>query len=292
MSDKRTEADIVGKKVEKATRGRLECNTVTKIYDPLGVNVLAVDSCDLELQPGEFLAICGPSGCGKTTLLNMIAGFDSVTKGEIKLDGKVIGSGKIKKLSPGPDRVVVFQSGALFPWKTLIENVTFGPVCQGILSKEEATKKGMAYLKLTGLEKFADQFPMAVSSGMQRRTEIIRALMTDPTIILLDEPFRAMDALTKSIVHDSVLKVWDLLKVSIFFITHDLDEAIYLSDRVFIMTTRPGRLKASIKITLPRPRTPDMMASDEFLGLKKQVFDLVHEEALKAFERGEKEMAK
>jgi len=271
-------------------RGHLECKHVTKIYDPLGVNVLAVDDCDLELKAGEFLAIVGPSGCGKTTLLNMVAGFDTVTEGEIKLDGEVIGAPGVN-LKPGSDRVVVFQGGALFPWKSLVENVMFGPVMQGLMKKDEAKKKAMALLKMTGLDDFANYYPLAVSSGMQRRTEIIRALMTDPKIILLDEPFRALDTLTKAIVHEQVLKVFRMTKKPIFFITHDLDEAIFLSDRVYIMTTRPGRLKDSIKIDLPRPRTPDMMAGERFLELKTKVFDMVHEEALKAFERGEREMA-
>lgn len=273
------------------TRGHLLVKHVTKIYEPLGVNVLAVDDCDLELKPGEFLAIVGPSGCGKTTLLNMIAGFDTVTEGEIHLDGKLLASPNTK-LKPGSDRVVVFQGGALFPWKTILENVMFGPVMQNLMSKQEAKKKAMELLKLIGLEEFANYFPLNVSSGMQRRTEIVRALMTDPKIILLDEPFRALDAVTKSIVHQHVLKVFTLTKKPFLFITHDLDEAIFLSDTVFIMTTRPGRLKDSIKVDLPRPRKPEMMAWDEFLHLKEKVFDLVHEEALKAFERGEREMAR
>lgn len=277
-------------KVLKTGGGHLVVKNVTKIYDPLGANVLAVDNCNLELKPGEFLAIVGPSGCGKTTLLNMIAGFDSLTRGEIKLNGKTIGS-PTTKLKPGSDRVVVFQSGALFPWKSLLENVMFGPVMQGLMKKDEAKKKAMDLLKMIGLKEFASSYPLNVSSGMQRRTEIVRALMTDPEIILLDEPFRALDALTKSIVHQYVLQVYNISKKSIFFITHDLDEAIYLSDRVFIMSTRPGRLKESIEVSLPRPRTPSMSGSSEFLHLKEKVFDLVHDEALKAFERGERELA-
>jgi NitT/TauT family transport system ATP-binding protein len=278
-------------KLGETRGGHLLVKNVTKIYDPLGANVLAVDDCSLELNPGEFLAIVGPSGCGKTTLLNMIAGFDSLTKGVIKLDDKTVGS-PTTKLKPGSDRVVVFQNGALFPWKTLLENVIFGPVKQGLMSKAEAKNRAMELLKLIGLEEFANSYPLNVSSGMQRRTEIVRALITDPKIILLDEPFRAMDGLTRSIVHKYVLEVYNISKKSIFFITHDLDEAIYLSDRVFIMSTRPGRLKETIEINLPRPRTPDMLGSTEFLHLKEKVFDLVHDEALKAFERGERELAR
>jgi NitT/TauT family transport system ATP-binding protein len=277
-------------KSKSGESGHLTVKNVTKIYDPLGVNVLAVDNCSLEINPSEFVAIVGPSGCGKTTLLNMIAGFDSITKGEIHLDGKKIGS-PTTKLKPGPDRVVVFQHGALFEWKTLLDNVTFGPVMQGLMSKTDAEKKGMELLKLMGLEEFAKTFPLGVSSGMQRRVEIVRALMTNPKIILLDEPFRAMDTLTKTIVHQYVLKVQEITKTSIFFITHDLDEAIFLSDRVFVMTTRPGRFKTSMEVSLPRPRTTEIVSSKEFIELKNSLFDLVHDEAVKAFERGERELA-
>jgi NitT/TauT family transport system ATP-binding protein len=271
--------------------GHVEIKNVTKIYDPLGVNVLAVENCSFEIKPGEFMAVVGPSGCGKTTFLNMLAGFEGLTKGEICVDGSCIASPAMR-LTPGPDRVVVFQLGALFPWKTVLENVTFGPIMQGTLGKKEATEKGKELLRIAGLEGFEHEYPMNISSGMQRRVEIVRALINEPKILLLDEPFRALDAMTKSVMHKYLLDLFDVIGKTIMFITHDLDEAIYLSDRVFVMTTRPGRLKKWIEVDIPRPRDVRVRVSDKFLELRQQALEAVHEEAKKAFERGERELAR
>lgn len=238
------------------------------------------------------MAVVGPSGCGKTTMLNMIAGFDTVTEGEIFMDGELIASAK-KKLMPGPDRMVVFQLGALFPWKTVIENVCFGPEVQGkYTSKKELTEKAMALLRVAGLEEFVNDFPMSISSGMQRRVEIVRALMTEPKILLLDEPFRALDAMTKSVIHRHLLDLYDLTGKTIMFITHDLREAVFLASTVFAMTTRPGTLKRMINVDIPRPRSIDVITSKEFLVYMQELNDVVHEEAIKAFERGERELAR
>ena len=278
--------------VEKVKEGYIVVKNVTKVYDPYGVNVHAVDNCTFEIEPGEFMAMVGPSGCGKTTMLNMIAGFDIVTEGEIFLDGELIASAK-KKLLPGPDRMVVFQLGALFPWLTVIENVCLGPKLQGKFSHEKELKeKGRELLRVAGLEEFEHTFPMNLSSGMQRRVEIVRALMTEPKILLLDEPFRALDAMTKSVMHRYLLELYDLTGRTIMFITHDLREAIFLASRVFVMTTRPGTLKKMIKINIPRPRSINVISSREFLEYKQELIDIVHEEAVKAFERGERELAK
>lgn len=274
----------------KATEGHVEIKNATKIYDPLGANVLAVDNCSLEIQAGEFLAIVGPSGCGKTTMLNMLAGFDSLTEGEICVDGACVASPTMR-LTPGSDRMVVFQLGALFPWRTVLENVCFGPLMQGTMSKKEAIDKARDLLRVSGLEGFENDYPMNISSGMQRRVEIVRALINEPKILLLDEPFRALDAMTKSVMHKYLLDLFDMIGKTIMFITHDLDESIYLADRVFVMTTRPGRLKKWIDIDLPRPRDIKVKVSDRFMELRQQAIDAVHEEALKAFERGERELA-
>jgi NitT/TauT family transport system ATP-binding protein len=271
--------------------GHVEVKNVTKIYDPLGVNVLAVENCSFEIKPGEFMAVVGPSGCGKTTFLNMLAGFEGLTKGEICVDRSCIASPTMR-LTPGPDRVVVFQLGALFPWKTVLENVTFGPIMQGTLGKKEATEKGKELLRIAGLEGFENEYPMNISSGMQRRVEIVRALINEPKILLLDEPFRALDAMTKSVMHKYLLDLFDVIGKTIMFITHDLDEAIYLSDRVFVMTTRPGRLKKWIEVDIPRPRDVRVRVSEKFLELRQQALEAVHEEAKKAFERGERELAR
>lgn len=271
--------------------GAISIRNVTKIYDPHGVNVKAVDDCSMEIAPGEVCMIVGPSGCGKTTLLNALAGFHSITTGEIRLDGELLcGPGK-PLADMGADRIVVFQNGALFPWKTLAENVAYGPIVQGKMSKAQAMKEARANLAEAGLASVADKYPGEVSSGMARRAEIVRALINHPKVLLLDEPYRAMDALTKSIMHESLLEMYDRTKVTIYFITHDLEEAIFLGDRVYVMTTRPCRVKKIIDINLPRPRDYHILSSNEFRLLVEETSEAVHEEAIKAFQAGERELA-
>ncbi|HAY47280.1 MAG TPA: ABC transporter, partial [Gammaproteobacteria bacterium] len=244
-----------------------------------------------EIAAGEVCMIVGPSGCGKTTLLNAIAGFHSITEGQIDLDGEMLcGPGK-QLATQGADRVVVFQNGALFPWKTLADNVAYGPVVQGLMSKADAREKAMTMLSEAGLDGVADKFPGEVSSGMARRAEIVRALINDPKVLLLDEPYRAMDALTKSIMHESLLEVYDRTKVTIFFITHDLEEAIFLGDRVVVMTTRPAKTKKIVDVKINRPRDYRLLSSEEFRVLVQETKEAVHEEAVKAFEAGERELA-
>ena len=270
--------------------GHVQVKNATKIYDPQGVNVHAVDNCSFEIKAGEFMAIVGPSGCGKTTLLNMIAGFDSITEGEVYLDGNLIASPD-KKLFPGPDRVVVFQAGALFDWETVLENIIFGPVATGAMTKSEAKEKALELIGMAGLKGYENEYPIRISSGMKRRVEIMRALINEPKTLLLDEPYRALDAITKSVMHKFLLDVFDRVQKTVMFITHDLDESIYLSDRVGIMTTRPGKFKKWITVNLPRPRDFRIKKSSEFLELKKETLEAVHEEARKSFERGEREGA-
>ena len=273
------------------SKGAISIRNVTKVYDPGGANVMAVDDCSLEIASGEVCMIVGPSGCGKTTLLNAIAGFHSITEGQIDLDGEMLcGPGK-QLATQGADRVVVFQNGALFPWKTLADNVAYGPVVQGLMSKADAREKAMTMLAEAGLDGVADKFPGEVSSGMARRAEIVRALINDPKVLLLDEPYRAMDALTKSIMHESLLEVYDRTKVTIFFITHDLEEAIFLGDRVVVMTTRPAKTKKIVDVKINRPRDYRLLSSEEFRLLVQETKEAVHEEAVKAFEAGERELA-
>ena len=273
------------------SRGAISIRNVTKIYDPEGVNVMAVDDCSLEIASGEVCMIVGPSGCGKTTLLNAIAGFHSITEGEIYLDDKLLCGPLKPKADQGADRMVVFQHGALFPWKTLVENVAYGPIVQGVMSKAEAHEKAEHMLAEAGIEDVSHKYPGEVSSGMARRSEIVRALINDPKVLLLDEPYRAMDALTKSIMHESLLEVYDRTKVTIFFITHDLEEAIFLGDKVVVMTTRPATLKKTVDVKIPRPRDYQTLTTEEFRLLVEETKDAVHEEAKKAFDAGEREMA-
>ncbi len=274
----------------RAADGAITVRSVEKIYDPEGVHVVALQNCSLDIEAGEFVAIVGPSGCGKSTLLNIIAGFDNLTAGEIHLDLEPLASLQTRPL-PGPDRVVVFQHGALFPWKTVLENVTYGPVVQGVLSAKEATARAREMLSRVGLNGIEDSYPGQLSSGMQRRVEIIRALINNPRVLLLDEPFRAMDTVTKAASHEYLLELYDDTGKTIFFITHDLDEAIFLADRVHVMTTRPGHIKKSLQVKLPRPREFTFLATEEFAEMKAELVEAVREEAVKAFEAGERELA-
>ena len=186
----------------------------------------------------------------------------------------------------------MFQNGALFPWMTVMENVIYGPTRQRVLTAAAARPKALEMLRRCGgLDTVADRYPRQLSSGMQRRVEIVRALMNEPKVLLLDEPFRAMDTVSKAAMHRHLLEIHALYPKTVMFITHDLEEAIFLADTVYIMTTRPGRMKTMLRVNLPRPRTLDMLISHEYLALKRRVADGVHEEAKKAFERGERELA-
>jgi NitT/TauT family transport system ATP-binding protein len=273
-----------------AAGGCLSIRDVCKTYDPDGACVEALKDCSLEVSAGGFAAIVGPSGCGKSTLLNMIAGFDTVSSGEIYMDGRLLAGAGLPP-RPGPDRVVVFQNGALFPWKTVLENVSYGPVRQRILSRKQAQNTAVDLLRQCGLDAVAVSYPAQLSSGMQRRVEIVRALMNEPKVLLLDEPFRAMDTVSKTTMHQHLLDMYRMSRKTIVFITHDLEEAIYLADTVIVMTTRPATIKLVISVKLQRPRHPKMLFSQEYLELKREAAESVHEEARKAFERGEREQA-
>ena len=270
--------------------GWLSIRNASKVYDTSGGSLVAVDNCSIEIRPGEFCAIVGPSGCGKSTLLNAIAGFDSLTDGIIYLDGEWINR-RGAKPKPGPDRIVVFQNGALFPWATIRENLIRGPVVQHRMTEADALRRASDMLARVGLAGIEDLYPGSISSGMCRRVEIIRALLNNPRVMLLDEPFRGLDALTKTVTQNALLELYDLTPRTVLFITHDLEEAIYLADRVLVMTTRPGRIKQTIAVELPRPRTTKMLTSPEFLRLKEEAIEAVHEEAVKAFAAGERELA-
>lgn len=271
--------------------GHLSVQNVEKIYDPGGAHVIALDKCSLDIPAGDFIAVVGPSGCGKSTLLNILAGFDNLTGGKVLLDDRPLAT-LDRAPTPGPDRVVVFQNGALFPWKTVLQNIVYGLLVQNQMSETQANEKGMALLAKTGnLDRIAHSFPGQLSSGMQRRVEILRALINNPKILLLDEPFRAMDTVSKTTMHRHLLDIYDEYHKTVFFITHDLDEAIFLADTVVVMTTRPGTIKLRLDIDLPRPRTRETITSQRFLELKQQAVSAVHEEAKKAFERGERELA-
>ncbi|MFY9762847.1 MAG: ABC transporter ATP-binding protein [Xanthobacteraceae bacterium] len=270
-------------------KGSVRITDVVKVYGAAGAGVLAVDHCTFEVPPGEITVVVGPSGCGKTTLLNAIAGFHSISSGSIHLDDELLCGPQKLKARPGPDRIVVFQNGALFPWKTNIENVTFGPIMQGLLSRAEAYEKARDMMADAGLRGIEHNYPGEISSGVRRRVEIVRALMNDPKILLLDEPYRALDSLTKSVMHEALLEIFYKSRVTIFFITHDLEEAIFLGHRVVIMTTRPCRPKKILDIDIPHPRDYSVLTAKRFREFMDETAAAVHEEAIKAFAAGEKE---
>jgi NitT/TauT family transport system ATP-binding protein len=271
------------------TEGAISIDDVVKIYDPDGAAVLAVDHCSIEIPAGEICMIVGPSGCGKTTLLNAIAGFHGITSGSIHLDGELLcGPGK-PQAEPGSDRIVVFQNGALFPWKTNLDNIAFGPMMAGKQSKKEIYDKARSMMADAGLSGTENNFPGEVSSGLRRRVEIVRALMNNPRVLLFDEPYRALDSLTKSVMHEALLEIYYRNKVTIFFITHDLEEAIFLGHRLIIMSSRPCKPKKIMEVDIPHPRDYSVLTSPRFRELMNEAKDVVHEEAQKAFDAGEKE---
>ncbi len=229
--------------------------------------VLALDGIDLEVAPGEFVCLLGPSGCGKSTLLNVVAGFSPPTAGRILANGRLVAG-------PGPDRAMVFQEYALFPWMTVEKNVAFGLEVKGLPAGEIRAKVD-ALLGMLALRDFRDRFPKDLSGGMRQRVAIARALAIDSPVLLMDEPFGALDALTRRNLQDEVLRLWTELRKTIVFVTHGIEESIYLADRVVVRTYRPGTVKKDIRITLPRPRDP---ASPEFNQLKREIAQLVMEE--------------
>ncbi|MFA4955416.1 MAG: ABC transporter ATP-binding protein [Candidatus Methanoperedens sp.] len=208
--------------------------------------VNALDKVNFEVRDEEFICILGPSGCGKTTLLRIIAGLDAPTSGDILLDG-------VSVEKPGKDRGMVFQDYSLFPWRTVIDNIAFGLEVMGT-DKKERYENAREYLKLLGLEKFEKSFPYELSGGMRQRIAIVRALINNPKLLLMDEPFGALDAQTRNIMQFELLRIWEKKHKTILFVTHSVDEAVYLADRIFVMSARPGRLKEIFNIDLLRPR--------------------------------------
>jgi NitT/TauT family transport system ATP-binding protein len=245
-----------------AQMGTISFNAVSKVYGgPAGVR--ALDNVDFQIGEGEFVALLGPSGCGKSTLLNLLAGFEPLSDGVLTFDGQAISQ-------PGPDRGVVFQEAALLPWLSVWENVVFGPKVQG-RSAAEYEDKARDILKIVGLENFHQALPVQLSGGMRQRVGIARVLVMEPRALLMDEPFGALDAQTRLSMQQLLLEVWQRLKTTVLFVTHDIDEAILLADRVCVMTARPGRITRDIPITLPRPRSLDDLTTSDFTRFKAMI---------------------
>jgi NitT/TauT family transport system ATP-binding protein len=271
-------------------RGVLRIKDALKFYASGASRVVAVDGCSLDVRGGEICVVVGPSGCGKTTLLNAIAGFHGLDGGTIHLDGRLLcGGGSDATVRPGSDRVVVFQHGALLPWKTNLENVALGPRLQGTAPSDRVLATARRMLRDAGLSGYEDAYPGETSSGVKRRVEIVRALMNDPAVLLLDEPFRALDSLTKSMMHSALLNIYAQRQTTIFFITHDIEEAVFLGSRVVVMTSRPCRVKKIIDIDIPYPRGHDVVTSTRYRDLVLETTAIVHDEVLRAYEFGERE---
>jgi ABC-type nitrate/sulfonate/bicarbonate transport system ATPase subunit len=253
---------------------KLHIHNVSKTYRSDGQEVLAIDEIDLKIKNKEFATILGPSGCGKSTLLRIVAGLIKPTKGIVRLDGNVI-------TQPGQDRGMVFQSYTLFPWLTVTENIRFGLEISGVAKAKQEQIAG-EFVEKVGLKGFEKTYPRGLSGGMKQRVAIARALANNPAILLLDEPFGALDAQTRALMQELLTQIWEELHKTILFVTHDVEEAIFLSDRVFIMTARPGKIKAEIEIPLERPRSYEIKATESFLNLKKQALALIREESIKA----------
>jgi len=253
---------------------KLHIHNVSKTYRSDGHEVLAIDGIDLKIKNKEFATILGPSGCGKSTLLRIVSGLIKPTKGVVRLDGNVI-------TGPGQDRGMVFQSYTLFPWLTVKENIQFGLEISG-MPKARQEQIAQEFVEKVGLKGFEQTYSKGLSGGMKQRVAIARALANNPAILLLDEPFGALDAQTRALMQELLTQVWEELHKTILFVTHDVEEAIFLSDRVFVMTARPGKIKAEIHVPLERPRSYELKATGAFLNLKMQALALIREEAIKA----------
>lgn len=226
----------------------------------------------MEVCPNEIVCLLGPSGCGKSTVLNLIAGFEFPTSGEISLDGRPIAK-------PGPDRGVIFQEHALFPWLNVEQNIAFGKKLRGgVLDEARYETSVKKYIELMGLTGFEHHYPRQLSGGMKQRVAIARVLINEPEVMLMDEPFAALDAQTRLSMQMFLLGVWERLRTTILFITHDIDEAVFLGDRIYVMTARPGRIKVLIPVPLERPRRYEMVLSPSFNETKARIFELIKEE--------------
>jgi NitT/TauT family transport system ATP-binding protein len=234
----------------------------------------AVEETTIRVEPGEFVCILGPSGCGKSTLLNTVAGYMMPNSGAVRVDGEPV-------TAPGPDRGMVFQQYSLFPWKTVKENIAFGPKIAG----KPADAVANTFLEMVGLTRFANRYPAELSGGMQQRVGIARALANYPRVLLMDEPFGALDAQTRVVMQENLLKIWNEFGTTVMFVTHDVDEAIFLADRVLVMSASPGRIIADLTVELPRPRLPEMTSEPEFLELKRKCVAHIRAESVKAFEQ-------
>lgn len=258
----------------KPEPAKVEIDAIRKVFQTSRGEVVALHDTSLTIANNEFICVVGPSGCGKTTLLNILAGLDVPTSGEVRIDGASIHG-------PSSERGVVFQQYALFPWLTVRQNVEFGLKLKGI-GKAERRSIAEKYIESVGLKDFANAFPKELSGGMKQRVAIARAYAVNPQLLLLDEPFGALDAQTRTQLQVELLNTWEQEQKTCFFITHDVEEAVLLASRVVVMSARPGRIKAIVPIDLKHPRTQETRMSKTFNDLKNEIWSLVYQEYLDA----------
>lgn len=258
----------------RADRGLVEIDNVTVEF---GGGIRAVQHASLTIRPGEFVCLLGPSGCGKSTLMNCVAGFVNPSTGTVKVDDAAI-------VKPGPDRGMVFQHHSLFPWKSVKDNVAFGPL-MAKKSRFEAESIARTLINMVGLSAYENRYPNVLSGGMKQRMGIARALANYPNVLLMDEPFGALDAQTRAMMQENLLQIWGEFRTTVIFVTHDIDEAVFLADRVVVMSAGPGRLIADIQVELPRPRTADMVSNPVYVETKRRCMDYIRSESLRAFEQ-------
>jgi NitT/TauT family transport system ATP-binding protein len=250
----------------------LEVKNLVKKFETPRETILALDKVSFNAHRREFLCVIGPSGCGKSTVARILAGLEDSTSGEVLLDGAPIHG-------PGPDRGMVFQGYTLFPWLTVLKNVMFGLEITGSCGQSEVEREARQWIDLVGLKRFTDAYPHQLSGGMKQRVAIARALANRPRILLMDEPFGALDAQTRAQMQGYLLQIWKLVDITIVFITHDLEEAVYLADRILVLDAHPGRVRELMEVPVPRPRTPDQFMSPTFLAARKHLEELIHPHA-------------
>ncbi|MGY9058479.1 MAG: ABC transporter ATP-binding protein [Candidatus Puniceispirillales bacterium] len=259
----------------KVKDGLVEVKNFSLSFGNKHKKIVAVNNTSIKINPGEFICLLGPSGCGKSSLLNGIAGFVKPSSGNIYVDGKEV-------FAPGADRGMVFQQYSLLPWKTVYENISLGPKLLGDFSQKETCE---ALLEMIGLNRYRNHYPSELSGGMQQRVGIARAIATYPKVLLMDEPFGALDSQTRLIMQENLLEIWSQFGITVIFVTHDVDEAVFLSDRILIMSAAPGKIIADIHNDFLRPRLQKMTTEKNFLDIKAECLSLIKDQSIKAFEQ-------
>jgi len=278
IKNKNNSADISSAEKSTENSASLELRNVYRGFGDEWNREEVISDFSLSINPGELTVLVGPSGCGKTTLVNMLAGFDKPDTGQVLLNEKLI-------TGPGMDRMVVFQETALMPWLTAYQNVVFGPKIRNDLPARELKKKADYLFEKVGLVEFKDKYPIQLSGGMQRRAELARAMINDPLVMIMDEPFRGLDAMSRELMQEFFVRLFEENRRTNIFVTSEIDEAIFLADRLVVLSNRPTSVRKIIDIKLPRPRQLNVLSSTEAYKYKRDAMELLHEEALRNFKR-------